>query len=619
MQDEMQADVTAEVKNVASAVIRFAGDSGDGMQLTGSQFTSTSAVFGNDLATLPDFPAEIRAPAGTVAGVSGFQIHFGSMEIFTPGDRPDVLVAMNPAALKHNLRDLSPGAIVIVNIDAFGERPNAKAGFTSDPLTDGTLDELKVFEVPLKTMTHKALESCPLSKKEKDRCKNFFALGMMYWMYGRPLEHTIDWIKEKFAKKPEYVEANITALKGGYYFGETAGIFGNVYKVEAASIEPGLYRNITGNQATAYGFIAASKLAEVPLFLGSYPITPASDILHELSKYKSYGVKTFQAEDEIAAVCSAVGAAFGGALALTTSSGPGIALKGEAIGLAHILELPLVIVNVQRGGPSTGLPTKTEQSDLFLCLYGRNGECPVPIVSASSPGDCFWAAIEAVRIAIKYMTPVFFMSDGYIANGAEPWRIPEESDLPNIEVNFRTDPENFNAYERDPETLARAWVTPGTPGMEHRVGGLEKQSSTGNVSYDPENHELMCRTRAEKVARIVVEDAQYSGADSGDVLLIGWGGTYGALRAAALTLQGQGHTVTHMHLRHLNPFPQNLEPMMKRFRHVVVAELNLGQLASVLRSTFQVELVNLNKIQGQPFKVSEVIRDLMPLLNQPEA
>ena len=618
MQDETQVGNARRVKEIRSAVIRFAGDSGDGMQLTGSQFTSTSAVIGNDLATLPDFPAEIRAPTGTVAGVSGFQIHFGSMDIYTPGDSPDVLVAMNPAALKYNLRDMIPGRIIILNTDAFGERPNAKAGFNSDPLTDGTLDEFKVIDVPLTKMTHQALDHVKISKKDKDRCKNFFALGLMYWMYGRPLEHTQRWIEGKFKGQDDYIEANTAALKAGYYYGETAELFSNAYKIAPAPIEPGLYRNITGNQAAAFGFIAGAELAGLPLFLGSYPITPASDVLHELSKYKDFGVRTCQAEDEIAAIGSAIGAAFGGSLALTTSSGPGIALKGEAIGLAHILELPLIIANIQRGGPSTGLPTKTEQSDLLQAMFGRNGECAVPIVAAQSPGDCFWAAIEAARIATTYMTPVFFLSDGYIANGAEPWRIPDPSELPTFPVTFRTDPEAFEPYRRDPETLARPWVKPGTPGLEHRVGGLEKQANTGNVSYDPDNHEAMCRIRTEKIARIKVPDAELFGPDSGDVLLIGWGGTFGALRATAINMHDEGQKVSHLHLRHLNPFPQNLAPAIKRYRHVVVAELNLGQLSMMIRERFMADIICLNKLQGQPFKVGEIIQRIRPLLNQPE-
>ncbi len=608
------------VETLESVVIRFAGDSGDGMQLTGSQFTNTSAMAGNDLATLPDFPAEIRAPAGTVAGVSGFQLQIGSTEIFTPGDHPDVLVAMNPAALRHNLRDMMPGAVVVLNEDSFNKRAYEKAGFTSDPLEDGSLDKLRVHKVKLTSMTHEALKETSLSKKDKDRCKNFFALGLMYWMYGRSMEHTLRWIEEKFASKPEFAGANASALKAGYYFGETAEIFEASYQVEPAKISPGLYRNITGNKATAYGFIAASQLCGLDLFLGSYPITPASDVLHELSKHKSFGVRTFQAEDEIAAVCAAIGASFGGHLALTTTSGPGVALKGEAIGLAHILELPLVIANIQRGGPSTGLPTKTEQADLLQAFFGRNGECPVPIVAASSPGDCFFMAIEAARIAVTYMTPVFFLSDGYIANGAEPWKIPDVSSLPRFDVKFRTDPENFLPYERDPETLARPWVRPGTPGMEHRVGGLEKEDKTGNVSYDPENHEFMVRTRTEKVARVAknIAPAELFGPDSGDVLVIGWGGTYGAIRQAVTILREQGHAVSHMHMRHINPLAPNVEPTLRRFRKVAVAEINLGQLRHILRERFLLDIEGINKVQGQPFRAGELVARIQGLLAQPE-
>lgn len=607
------------VQEIDSAVIRFAGDSGDGMQLTGSQFTSTSAVAGNDLATLPDYPAEIRAPAGTVGGVSGFQIHFGSMEIHTPGDQPDVLVAMNPAALKRNLDDMRPGSMMILNSDAFGERANHKAGFGGDPLADGTLEPFVVHKVPLTSMTHGALAETSLSKKEKDRAKNFFALGLMYWMYGRSLKHTLKWIEEKFASKPQYADGNTRALKAGYFYGETAELFAHSYEVKPATISPGRYRNITGNQAAAYGFIAAAHQAGLPLFLGSYPITPASDILHELSRHKRHGVRTFQAEDEIAAVGSALGAAFGGALALTTSSGPGVALKGEAIGLAHILELPLVVANIQRGGPSTGLPTKTEQADLLQALYGRNGEAPVPVVAASGPGDCFWTALEAARIALTYMTPVFFLSDGYVANGAEPWLIPDASTLPEIEVSFRTDPENFKPYMRDPETLSRPWVKPGTPGLEHRIGGLEKQAETGDVSYDPQNHEDMIRIRMAKVAGIKVPDAEIYGPDEGEVLIIGWGGTYGSLRSATQTLRAQGRDVSHMHLRHLNPLPANVESALRRYRHVVVAELNMGQLKSVLRDRFLVDCIGLNKVQGKPFTISEVVARVSTLFNAEEA
>jgi 2-oxoglutarate/2-oxoacid ferredoxin oxidoreductase subunit alpha len=609
------------VLDLDSVVIRFAGDSGDGMQLTGTQFTNTSAVLGNDLATLPDFPAEIRAPAGTVAGVSGFQIQIGATEIFTPGDSPDVLVAMNPAALRHNISDLTAGAIVILNRDSFDQRAFDKAGYETNPLEDGSLDGFRVYEVPLTTMTRTALDETSLSKKDKDRCKNLFALGLSYWMYGRPIDHTVEWLEAKFAKKPDLIDANVRAMKAGYYFGETAGIFAESYRVRAAEIAPGTYRNITGNQASALGFIAGARQSGLELFLGSYPITPASDILHELSKHKNHNVRTFQAEDEIAAVSSAIGAAFGGALALTSTSGPGLALKGEAMGLAHILELPLIVANIQRGGPSTGLPTKTEQADLMQCMYGRNGESPMPIVAPATPGDCFYVAIEAARIATQYMTPVMFLSDGYIANGAEPWAVPNVEDLPSFPVTFHTETENFQPYSRDEETLARPWVRPGTPGLEHRVGGLEKQNLTGNVSYDPDNHELMNKIRAEKVARIArtIPDAEVFGEEEGDVLVIGWGGTYGAIRQAVAHHQGMGHKVTHMHMRHIWPFAPNVEPMLDRFKKVAVAEINLGQLSRLLRDAFLVDTIGINKLQGKPFKIGELVARIGGLLEGGDA
>ena len=609
------------VLDLDSVVIRFAGDSGDGMQLTGTQFTNTSAVLGNDLATLPDFPAEIRAPAGTVAGVSGFQIQIGATEIFTPGDSPDVLVAMNPAALRHNVKDLTAGAVVILNRDSFDQRAYDKAGYDSDPLEDGSLSGFRVHEVPLTKMTRTALENTSLSKKDKDRCKNLFALGLTYWMYGRPLDHTVQWLEGKFAGKPDLIDANVRAMKAGYYYGETAGIFAESYRVRPAVIPAGTYRNITGNQASALGFIAGARQAGLELFLGSYPITPASDILHELSKHKNHNVRTFQAEDEIAAVSSAIGAAFGGALALTTTSGPGVALKGEAIGLAHILELPLIVANIQRGGPSTGLPTKTEQADLLQAMYGRNGESPCPIVAPATPGDCFYMAVEAARIATQYMTPVMFMSDGYIANGAEPWKVPNADELPKFPVTFRTDTDNFLPYERDEETLARPWVKPGTPGLEHRVGGLEKQNLTGNVSYDPENHEFMNKVRAEKVARVAnsIPDAELFGDGEGDVLVIGWGGTYGAIRQAVTHHQGLGAKVSHLHMRHIWPFAPNVEPLLGKFRKVAVAEINLGQLSRLLRDAFLVDTIGINKLQGQPFKVGELVARIGGILEAGEA
>lgn len=603
---------------VGAVTIRFSGDSGDGMQLTGSQFTSTTALVGNDLATLPDFPAEIRAPAGTLAGVSGFQVQFGSSEIFTPGDRPDVLVAMNPAALKKELGDLARGATIIINSDAFDARSIEKAGFVGDPLEDGTLESFRVFKVPLTTMTHRSLEATSLSKKDKDRSKNFFALGLMYWLYGRPLEHSLRWIERKFAKTPEYAESNSLALKAGYNFGVTTEIFTSNYTVPEASIEPGLYRQITGNQATAFGFIAAAELSGLDLFLGSYPITPASDILHELSRYKHFGVRTFQAEDEIAAIGAALGAAFGGHIGLTTTSGPGVCLKSEAINLAIMVELPLVVANIQRGGPSTGLPTKTEQADLLQALYGRNGESPIPIIAAATPSDCFFAAIEAVRIAVKYMTPVFFLSDGYIANGAEPWKLPEDKDLPTISARFRTEAEGFFPYLRDPATLARPWVRPGTPGLEHRIGGLEKAEKSGNVSYDSFNHEKMVRLRADKIAGIAsdIPDAELHGDESGDILLIGWGGTFGALRAATKSMRQAGVKISHLHLRHLNPLPKNVATVIRSFGKICVAELNLGQLLKIIRSEFLVDAIGINKVQGQPFRVSELVERISAILNQ---
>ena len=590
--------------------IRFAGDSGDGMQLAGSQFTGTTALAGNDLATLPDFPAEIRAPAGTLAGVSGFQIQFGSLEIFTPGDRPDALVAMNPAALQKNLVDMAPGSLIIVNSDAFAARACEKVGFQGNPLEGDALDAYRVVQVPLTTLTRNALEDTGLSTRDRDRSKNLVALGLTYWMYGRDPQHTLDWLKTKFGKRPEVLDANIKALKAGYHYGDTVGLQAEKMEIPASNhAVSGTYRNITGNQALAYGLIAASKQSGLDLFLGSYPITPASDILHELSKHKDFGVKTFQAEDEIAAMASAVGAAFGGVLAVTTTSGPGVALKGEAIGLAIMIELPVIIVNVQRGGPSTGLPTKTEQSDLMQALHGRNGEAPMPIVAPCAPGDCFDAAFEAGRLALKYMCPVMVLSDGYLANGAEPWKLPDVDALPDLRPTFRTDPENFLGYERDPETLARPWVRPGTPGLEHRVGGLEKADLTGHVSYDAANHEKMCRLRQAKIDNIAndIPDAEIFGDDSGDCLIIGWGGTFGALRAATIQLRQRGRKVSHMHVRHLNPLPKNVEGALKRFGTVVCAELNLGQLKRVLRERFLVDVQGMNKLQGQPFRVSDVV------------
>ena len=592
--------------------VRFAGDSGDGMQIAGGQFTSTTALVGNDLATLPDFPAEIRAPTGTLAGVSGYQIQFGSLEILTPGDRPDALVAMNPAALKANLRDLERGCIVIVNEDAFDARACEKVGLSAAPLDDGTLDAFRVLKAPIEKLTLRALASSTLSTRDKDRCKNFTALGLIYWMFGRPLEHTLAWIKAKFPK-PELEEANRLALYAGYHYGETTEAFASTYTVAPAQIAPGTYRQITGNQALAWGFIAASQRSGLELFYGAYPITPASDVLHELARHKRFGIKTFQAEDEIAAICAAIGAAFGGALGLTASSGPGFALKSEALGLAVMTELPLVVCSVQRGGPSTGLPTKTEQAELFLARYGRNGEAPLPVLAAATPGDCFAMAIEAARIAVKYMTPVILLTDGYLANGAEPWRIPEVASLPTIVPGFRSDPVGFKAYGRDATTLARQWVRPGTPGLEHRIGGIEKADGSGNISYDAQNHEKMVQLRQAKIDGIAndIADAELFGGASGDLLIVGWGGTFGSLRAATVELQKHGIKAGHLHLRHLNPMPHNVGPTLHAYKKVVCCELNAGQLRQFLRARFLVDVQGLNKVQGQPFKVREIVDRLV--------
>jgi 2-oxoglutarate/2-oxoacid ferredoxin oxidoreductase subunit alpha len=604
------------IENIDEVTIRFAGDSGDGMQLTGTQFTNTTAILGNDLSTLPDYPAEIRAPAGTLFGVSGFQIHFGSTEINTPGDHCDVLVAMNPAALKVNVASLLVGGSIIVNTDGFNDRNLKLAGYAQNPLKDGSLDKFRVYEVDISKLTALALQDLNISSKFVDRSKNFFALGMMYWMYGRPLETTIEWLKGKFKSKPDILEANIRVLKAGWNFSETTEIFSVRYEVGPAKLAPGRYRNITGNQATAWGFMVAAQKAHLDLFLGSYPITPASDILHELSLYKSYGVKTFQAEDEIAGISSAIGASFGGALAITTTSGPGVALKTEAIGLAVMVELPLVICNVQRGGPSTGLPTKTEQADLLQALYGRNGEAPVPIVAASTPSDCFDAAFEASRIALKYMTPVILLTDGYLGNGSEPWLLPDVDKLPDISPKFVTDPEGFQPYARNEKTLARPWAIPGTPGLEHRIGGLEKQNVTGNVSYDPENHDLMIHLRAEKVQRIAddIPLATVDGDPQGDLLVVGWGGTYGAIKTAVARQQKKGNSVSHLHLRHLNPMPKNVGEILGKFKRILVPEINLGQLVKILRSNFLVPAVGYNKVRGLPFRSNELEREIEDML-----
>jgi 2-oxoglutarate ferredoxin oxidoreductase subunit alpha len=607
-------DLTLE--KLDEVVIRFAGDSGDGMQLTGTQFTNTSALIGNDLSTLPDFPAEIRAPAGTLPGVSAFQVRIADYDIHTPGDAPDVLVAMNPAALKKELRDLKANGVVIVNTDEFNDRNFARAGYTSNPLEDGSLDKYRVFQAALTTMTRRALDGMGLDNKSMDRCKNMFALGMCYWLFSRPMENTIAFLKQQFAKKPTIAEANIKVLKAGWNFCDITELFHTRYEIPAAALEPGLYRNITGNVSLALGLIAASRRSGLPLFLGAYPITPASDVLHELSKYKNYGVTTFQAEDEIAAMCAAIGASFGGALGVTTTSGPGIALKSEAMNLAVMTELPVLICDIQRGGPSTGLPTKTEQSDLLQVMFGRNGDSPMPVIAASSPKDCFEVALEAVRIATHFMVPVVLLSDGYIANGSEPWRLPKVEDLPDLRVEFRTDPQGFLPYERNPETLARPWAIPGTPGLEHRIGGLEKENVTGNVSYDPANHERMVHLRAEKVERIAqdIPPLQVHGEQSGDLLVIGWGSTMGAVTGAVNMAHKLGLKVSRAHLRYLNPFPSNLGEVLSRFERVLLPEMNLGQLALLLRARYLKDVQSLTKVQGQPFTRQEILDKIQEIL-----
>ncbi len=597
-------------------VIRFAGDSGDGMQLAGMQFTNETAVAGTDVATLPDFPAEIRAPAGTLFGVSGFQLNFSSHEIFTPGDNPDVLVMMNPAALKMNLKDLKAGGIIIADTAEFTEPNLRKAGYVTNPLEDGSLDKYQVFPVDITTMTLRAMEGLNLSQKVATRCKNFYALGLTSWLFTRPIEPTIRWIQNRFKKDPELVEANLRALKTGYFFGETAEMFAVQYEVKPARLAPGKYRNITGNTATALGFLAAAERAGLPLFLGSYPITPASDILHEMANYKHFNVYTFQAEDEIAAVGAAVGAAYGGCIGITATSGPGLLLKQETINLALMTELPLIIADVQRAGPSTGMPTKTEQADLLMAVYGRSSDSPVVVMAPATPGDCFYMAFEAVRIALKYMVPVIFVSDTFLANGAEPWKIPKVSELPRIETEFRTDPRGFQPYLRDPETLSRPWVRPGTPGLEHRIGGLEKEDLTGNVSYDPANHEKMVRLRAEKVARVAMDIplTEVRGDSSGKLLVIGWGGTYGAILEAVERLRAQGKSIAHVHLRYLSPLPADLKNIIPRFEKVLVPELNMGQLVKIIRAEYLVDAKGINKIQGQPFRVSELMEKMQEFL-----
>lgn len=609
----MSAKTTQKLDEVT---IRFAGDSGDGMQLTGTQFTNTTALLGNDLSTLPDYPAEIRAPQGTLFGVSGFQIHFGSREIHTPGDQCDVLVAMNAAALKVNLGSLVDGGAIIANTEGFNDKNLKLAGYTANPLKDRSLGKYQVYEVDISKLTALALQDMNLSSKIVDRSKNFFALGMMYWMYDRPVDSTLEWIQKKFANKPEIMEANTRVLKAGWNYGETTEIFTVRYLVGPAKLAPGKYRNITGNEATAWGLMAAARKANLDLFLGSYPITPASDILHELSIYKHFGVKTFQAEDEIAGVTSALGASFGGALGVTTTSGPGIALKTEALGLATMVELPLVVCNIQRGGPSTGLPTKTEQADLLQALYGRNGEAPIPVLAASTPADCFETVFEACRIAIKFMTPVIFLSDGYLGNGSEPWLIPDYDKMPDISPTFRTNPEGFLPYLRDEVTLSRPWAIPGTAGLEHRIGGLEKQHLTGNVSYDPQNHETMIKLRAEKVERIAndIPLAQVDGDAEGTLIVAGWGSTYGAIRSAVSRIRDTGKKVSHVHLRYLNPLPKNLGEILYKFKNVLVPEINMGQLSKLLRAKYLVPTISLNKVQGLPFKAMEIENKIEEIL-----
>src|SRR5689334_2791494 len=593
------------VEQLSQVIVRFAGDSGDGMQLTGSQFTSETALLGNDISTLPDFPAEIRAPAGSLPGVSGFQLHFADHDILTPGDAPNVLVAMNPAALKTNIKDLPKGGTLIVDADAFKDRNLQKAGYATNPLEDGSLEEYQVHAVPLTTMTVGALKEVEgVTPREAERSKNMFALGLMSWLYGRPIEPTIEFLNAKFrAKRPEIADANIKALQAGYAFGETTETFAVTYEVKPAKLRPGTYRNITGNQALSMGLVAASKLSGLPLFLGAYPITPASSILEELAGYKHFGVRTFQAEDEIAAAGAAVGASFGGMLGITTSAGPGVVLKAETVGLAIMLELPLVICDIQRAGPSTGMPTKPEQTDLLMVLFGRNGESPVPVVAARSPSDCFDAAIEAARIALKYRTPVYLLSDAYLANGSEPWLLPAIEELPDISTTFATAPNGedgtFLPYLRDEQTLARPWALPGTKGLEHRIGGLEKADGTGNISYDPDNHHKMTQLRAQKVAAVAddIPDLQVFGPARGDLLVLGWGSTYGAIRSAVERLQAQGHAVAHAQLRHLNPFPRNTGDVLASFRRVLIPEINMGQLRLLVRGRYLVDAVGLNRVR----------------------
>jgi 2-oxoglutarate ferredoxin oxidoreductase subunit alpha len=614
--------MSAPVKELDRAVVRFAGDSGDGMQAAGDRFTDASAVFGNDLSTLPDFPAEIRAPAGTLHGVSSFQIHFADHDILTPGDAPNVLVAMNPAGLAANIKDLLKGGMIVANSDAFTAANLEKAGFAGNPLEDGSLEGYQIYPIPMTSLTLESLKDSPLGKKDAERSKNMFALGVMCWMFHRPGEAAVSSIRKRFAKLPEeVVDANVKVFKAGYHFGETAELFASSYTIKPAALKPGTYRNISGNQALAWGLIAAAHQAKLPLFYGSYPITPASDVLHELSRYKNFGIRTFQAEDEIAAVGSALGAAFAGNLAVTATSGPGMDLKAETVGLAVSLELPLIVVDIQRGGPSTGLPTKTEQSDLLLAMFGRHGEAPVPIVAARSPVDCFLTAVEAARIALKYRTPVFLMSDGFLGTGSEPWLIPSADDLPDISVPFATEPNqdgDFMPFLRDPETLARPWAVPGTAGLEHRIGGLEKEDVTGDISYDADNHEKMTRLRAAKVTGITrdIADVDVDDPDGADLLVIGWGSSWGPIGGGVRRVRARGQKVAWAHLRHLNPFPRNLGEVVRRYRKVLVPEMNMGHLVKMLRYEFLVDARPYNKVQGLPFRAAEMEAILLEMINE---
>jgi 2-oxoglutarate ferredoxin oxidoreductase subunit alpha len=609
---------SGDVREVDRVTIRFAGNSGDGSQLAGQQFTNTAAIFGNDVSTVPDNPAEIRAPAGSLAGVSSFQVSFSSHEIYTPGDNPDVLVAMNPAALKTNLPDVPKGSLIIINADEFTEANFRKAAYEADPREDGTLGGYRLIQVPITSMNARALKESGLPQRQVDRSKNLFALGVMFWLYERSLEPTLKWIDGKFAKNPQVAEANKTTLKAGFYFGETAELFAEHYRVPKSNPKPGKYRSITGNEATALGFLAASQLLKTPLFYASYPITPASDILIELAKYKSFGVKTMQSEDELSAIGAAIGASFGGALGLTGTSGPGLALKSEAIGLAVMTELPVVIANVQRSGPSTGMPSKTEQGDLLQAMFGRNGESPLAIVAPATPAECFDMAIEAFRIATKFMVPTIFLSDGHLGSGSEPWRIPAVADLPKMEVQHPTDPEGFEPYQRDAETLARPWAIPGTPGLEHRIGGLEKSDITGDVRYDAENHERMTHLRAEKVERIAddIPELEVDGESSGELLVLGWGSTYGAIITAVYRAQAEGLSVSAAHLRYLNPFPKNLGDVLSKFERVLIPEMNMGQLLMLIRARYLVDAEGLNKVTGRPMKTADVAEKIETLVRK---